>query len=170
MEISRQRLGNSLAECVFQRCRECSGRGRVRSFDLTAVAVLKAIREEISFIIDREIDMIVDVGTRKEIIMDLMNNRKQDLAEIEQLFGIKINLRIDESASLDTFYIERRRNKAKRHTAPLSSIDRTYYFSDEKNNVKKKYEKKINIAPAAELEPAQSAMTRVFQKIMKTFR
>ncbi len=170
MEISRQRLGNSLAECVFQRCRECSGRGRVRSFDLTAVAVLKAIREEISFIIDREIDMIVDVGTRKEIIMDLMNNRKKELAEIEELFGIKINLRIDESASLDTFYIERKRNKAKRHTSALSSIDRTYYFSDDKNNVKKKYEKKPNIAPAVELEPEQSAMTRVFQKIMKTFK
>lgn len=167
LEISRQRLGNSLAESVFQRCKECSGRGRVRSFELTAVAILKAIREEISFITDSDGDMIVDVGSRKDIIMELINDRKKELSEIEELFSIKINLRIDESASLDTFYIERRHNKAKRHTSAPSTIDRTYYFGDEQNNKKQKYNKKIDQVPAVEIMQRQSPMIGFFKDIIK---
>lgn len=167
MEISRQRLGNSLAECVFHRCRECNGRGRVRSFGLTAVAILKAIREEISLMNDNENEMIVDVGSRKEIIMDLMNDRKKELAEIEELFRVKINLRIDETASLDTFYIERRRNKIKNNMSALSTIDRTYYFSDEKKNRKKKYDKNKNEIPVVQAELEKSVIRRIFERIIR---
>ncbi len=169
MEISRQRLGNSLAECVFHRCRECNGKGRVRSFELTAVAILKAVREEISLITDRDSDMIIEVGSRKEIIMDLINDKKAELTEIEDLFQVKINLRIDETASLDTFYIERKRNKKKSNNTPLSTIDRTYYFSDEKKD-KKRYDKKHYEVPILQLELQKSAMRRTFESIIKKFK
>jgi hypothetical protein len=39
--------------------------------------------------------------------MEIINDRKQELCEIEELSNTKISLRIDESATLDTFFIER---------------------------------------------------------------
>jgi ribonuclease E len=167
MEISRQRLGNSLAECVFHKCRECNGRGRIRSFELTAVAVLKAIREEISLANDKA-GTVVDVGSRKEIIMDLINDKKKELADIEEEFSIKINLRIDESASLDTFYIERKTGKSKASQYALSTIDRTYYFSDEKKKSNKKGNgSKENGIPIVQIELQKSWLRKLYDKVKK---
>ena len=167
MEISRQRLGNSLSESIFQRCRECSGRGRVRSFGLTSIAILKAIREEIALIIDKEHDMVIDIGSRKDIVMELINEKKKELADIEELFNVKIHLRIDESATLDTFYIERRRNKTKKYISPPSTIDKTYYFSDEKKHLHKhKFDQVLTV----ENIKKESGIVKILKKITKQFR
>lgn len=170
MEISRQRIGNSLSECVFHKCRECNGRGRVRSFELTGVAILKAIREEISLMSNRDGEMVVEVGSRKEIIIDLMNDRKRELAAIEELFRIKINLKIDETASLDTFYIERKKNRSKNSSLAMSTIDKTYYFSDETKGNKKQKLKKQNEVPAVQIEIQKSAIRRSIERIIKKFK
>ena len=139
LEISRQRIGNSLYECVFHRCRECNGRGKVRSFELTAVAILKAICDEISLSQDQEFedDMVIEVSAKRDVIMEIINDRKQELCEIEELSNTKINLRIDESATLDTFFIERKKLKKYKisHTA-LSTIDKTHYIDQEKADLK----------------------------------
>ena len=101
--------------------------------------------------------------------MDLMNDRKKELAEIEELFKIKINLRIDEAASLDTFYIESKRNKTKNNALALSAIDRTYYFSDEKKKGKRN-NLEVNEVPAVNLELKKSPISKVFANIIKKFK
>ena len=168
MEISRQRLGNSLSECVFHKCKECSGRGRIRSFELTAIAVLKAIREEVS--LKEKDEVIIDIGSRKEIVMELTNNNKKELADIENDFKIKINLRIDDTASLDTFYIERRKYKSKDSPSALSTIDRTYYFSDEKRKIAKEHKRKEDEIPLMQLDLQKSSIRKAFESIIRKFR
>jgi ribonuclease E len=127
LEISRQRLGNSLYESVFHRCKECNGKGRVRSFDLTSLAILRAIEDEIEKIDlkDRE-DYVIEVGARKDVILHMINDRKKELYTLEE--EVKINLRLDESATLDTFFLEKKGGRrARQQVAALSSIDHTHY-------------------------------------------
>jgi ribonuclease E len=127
LEISRQRLGNSLTESVFHRCKECSGKGKVRSFDLTALAILRALWDEIEKIDPRNReDYSIEVGAKKEVIIQMINDRKRELYELEE--KVKINLRIDESAGLDTFYLEKKGGRrARQPVAALSTIDQTHY-------------------------------------------
>lgn len=171
LQISRQRLGNSLNECVFHRCRECNGKGRVRSFELTAIAILKAISEEIA--ISNETDASIEIGARKEIVTELINERKKELFDIEKMYGVKINLKIDELATLDTFFIERRRSRAKFYSSALSSIDKTYYFSDENANKKVQHKTHNSIEkkaiPILQSEMQKSFIRKFFERIFRKF-
>jgi thiamine biosynthesis protein ThiC len=103
------------------------------------VAILKAICDEISLSQDQEFedDMVIEVSAKRDVIMEIINDRKQELCEIEELSNTKINLRIDESATLDTFFIERKKLKKYKisHTA-LSTIDKTHYIDQEKADLK----------------------------------
>ena len=178
LEISRQRIGNSLYECVFHRCRECNGRGRIRSFELTAVAILKAVRNEISLDQEFEDDMVIEVSAKRDVIMEMINDRKQELCEIEAQSNIKINLRIDESATLDTFFIERKKLKKYKisHTA-LSTIDKTHYMDQgvmqlpSKNIVdipKQKFNKTKKVGIITEVRGHKiSLIKRIFTKLLK---
>lgn len=155
LEISRQRLGNSLYECVFHRCKECSGRGKVRSYELTAVAILKAVCEEIALAGDDEKNNImIEIGARREVVMEIINERKKELSEIEKLHNVKIVLKIDDLATLDTFFVERKKNRNNPIASnALSTIDRTYYFSDESKKKKSFMKHSFNEAKQSSDKP-----------------
>ncbi len=178
LEISRQRLGNSLNECVFHRCKECNGKGRVRAFELTSVAILKAICEEVFMMSEKDLedDIVIEVGARREVIMEIINNRKKELFQIEDNYDVKVKLKIDESATLDTFFIERKKLKRMNKVA-LSTIDKTHYIDNDrprkdiqhkKNLLKQKSNKVTNHITTEHVKiQKKSLIKRIFESFWK---
>ncbi|MBM3579268.1 MAG: Rne/Rng family ribonuclease, partial [Alphaproteobacteria bacterium] len=79
LEMSRQRLGASFFETITEPCRNCGGTGYVRSVEILAVSILRAIRHSCS---DRQAGVIY-VYTTGETIAYIMNFKKQEIATIE---------------------------------------------------------------------------------------
>lgn len=121
LEMSRQRLRQTLMESNTEICSHCNGKGRVRFVDATATVVLRAIESEMA---QSNVDEIYVSGSAP-LMFYLSNNKRTELLNLEKALGGKISLYEDESAGGDGFFIESKKaNKKKVEEKALSGIDR----------------------------------------------
>ncbi len=83
LEMTRERLGASLEETSTQLCPRCSGQGRIRDVPSTALSILRLSEEQA---LKRESSM-VRARVPLEVASFLLNEKRSDLAEIEQATG-----------------------------------------------------------------------------------
>ncbi|MBW1912886.1 MAG: Rne/Rng family ribonuclease [Deltaproteobacteria bacterium] len=88
MELSRQRLRPSIESKSYQTCDYCQGRGVVISVGAAAVSFMRRISMGVS-----KGDIVQVNGTLPTEVADYIQNRKRnDLASIENRFGVSISI------------------------------------------------------------------------------
>ncbi len=80
LEMTRERLGASLEETSTQLCPRCSGQGRIRDVPSTALSILRLSEEEAL----KRASTMVRARVPLEVASFLLNEKRSDLAEIEQ--------------------------------------------------------------------------------------
>jgi ribonuclease E len=95
LELSRQRLNPSLNEAQFEKCPHCKGNGTIRTVDSAAILVLRAIQEEAARSNVAELHLHI----ASPVAIYILNHKREMLAEIEAMYGIKILVRIDEECA-----------------------------------------------------------------------
>ena len=105
MEMSRQRLRPSLAETSFVTCPHCNGLGHVRSVESASIHVLRAVEEEGSKL--RAAAILVYAAPA--VVMYILNNKRDRLAEIEARYAMRVNFAGDETLLAPATRIERLR-------------------------------------------------------------
>ena len=103
LELSRQRLRPSLAETSFTTCPHCGGTGHVRTTEMAALAVLRAVEEEGS---KRRAAAIV-VHVAGAVALYVLNHKRTRLAEIEARYAMEVTFAADESLLPPQTRIER---------------------------------------------------------------
>lgn len=93
LEMSRQRLRPSLSETVTDLCPHCQGTGRIRSVESAALEVLRAIEIEAG----KKNGEDLNVYMASAVAIYILNNKRDQIAEIENRFGIRIFLEEDNS-------------------------------------------------------------------------
>jgi ribonuclease E len=93
MEMSRQRMSASLGETQFETCAHCDGTGRTRTSDAASILVLRDIEAE--GIKGRAAEVMVHVSGAVAIY--ILNNKRQNLADLEARYNFKIVIRVDET-------------------------------------------------------------------------
>jgi len=111
MELSRQRMNPALTESQYETCAHCAGVGKVRTADALSLMVLRALEEE--GVKSRAANVIVSV--RNEVALYLLNYKRRRLSTIEERYGFKVEIRVDEKMSGSDFRLEVSR--------PLSDVD-----------------------------------------------
>lgn len=106
LEMSRQRLGASFFETITEPCKHCSGTGYVRSAEILAVSVLRAIRHACS---DKQTG-VVYVYTNPEVIAYMMNFKKHDLIATEKNYQIHIFMHPSDEVGAAGFTIKKRKD------------------------------------------------------------
>ncbi len=91
LEMSRQRLRPSLAETMMLPCPHCEGTGHVRSAASLALAVLRAIEDEGA----KHIAGALTVHVAADVALFIVNNKRRELTEIEERFGLSIRFAAD---------------------------------------------------------------------------
>jgi ribonuclease E len=86
LEMSRQRLRNSVLESSTVPCAHCGGLGFLRSTASVSVHILHALEEALSR--DSKRDLIVH--TQPERALHLLNHKRSRLHELEERFGVRI--------------------------------------------------------------------------------
>ncbi|MBI1300748.1 MAG: Rne/Rng family ribonuclease [Alphaproteobacteria bacterium] len=102
MELSRQRLSPSLTEAQYEKCKNCSGIGLVRTDDAMSIIVLRAIEEE--GIRARAAQIIVEVSPR--VALYILNYKRKKLAQIEDQYDMQVLLRVDDSMPASDYRVE----------------------------------------------------------------
>jgi len=107
LEMSRQRLRASLASQAQQKCSHCRGAGWNRATELVALEVLRKIQAAI----------ITDTVSLAKIRLSpapalyLLNNKKAELAKLEQTHGARIYVLADGRLIPDEYELELERRK-----------------------------------------------------------
>ena len=103
LELSRQRLRPSLLEANFEKCPHCTGLGVIRSIESAALHTLRAIEEE--GIRRRSSEITVAVASR--VGMYILNAKRNELALIEQRYGLRVFIQTDDTLIVPESRIER---------------------------------------------------------------
>ncbi|NQW10209.1 MAG: ribonuclease E/G [Alphaproteobacteria bacterium] len=117
MELSRQRLRPSLAEASTQICPHCKGSGYIRSFDSTALHVLRVIEEE--GLRNRAAEIAVHVPAK--VALYILNRKRDRLAEIEARYGFTVLLEQDDTLVPPDHRLERRQPKTAEERAAFEA-------------------------------------------------
>ena len=118
MEMTRQRLQNTIYEANFTTCHACGGRGKMRAIPVTASTILRAIQVEIELG-----GLFIEVSGAAELILYILNTKRSELHDIEKKHGVIVRLLIDEKAGYDGFFIEHKDDPDGKASEALSTID-----------------------------------------------
>ncbi len=88
MEMSRQRLRTGVLEATTRSCPHCDGSGLVRTASSAGLAALRLIEDEAA----RGKGMAVTLYASQEASIYLLNQKRGDLAEIESLYGVRVEV------------------------------------------------------------------------------
>jgi len=106
LEMSRQRLGASFFETITEPCKNCGGTGYVRSVEILAVSILRAIRHACA---DKQAGVIYIYATA-ETIAYIMNFKKYDIISTEKNYNVHIFMQPTEENGSQGFSIKKRKN------------------------------------------------------------
>jgi ribonuclease E len=102
MEMSRQRLRTGILEASTHVCPMCEGTGMVRAVASAALAALRALEAEA--LRGRHSELSLRAG--EEVAVYLLNRKRIELAELEELYGVSIVTRPDDALIGPNFEID----------------------------------------------------------------
>ncbi|MDQ6998074.1 MAG: Rne/Rng family ribonuclease [Mariprofundus sp.] len=107
LEMSRQRLHPSVRESTTEGCPRCQGRGSIRTVDSMALQMLTRMEDWSER--GKRPTLIVQVPS--ETGEYLMNNKRANIARIEEAYDIQITLQIRPDLDIPHYRIERQWNE-----------------------------------------------------------
>src|SRR5947208_5808762 len=93
MEMSRQRLRTGVLEASTRPCPHCEGTGLVRTAASSGLSALRILEDEAT----RGRGERITLRAGKEAAVYVLNKKRAELADIEQRYGVVIDVMIDES-------------------------------------------------------------------------
>ena len=93
LEMSRQRIRASVLESTTQTCPHCGGTGHVRSESSVGLLVIRAIEE---FLL-KDSRHHITVRTPSSTAIYVLNNKRSNLVDLENRFGLDITVEADDS-------------------------------------------------------------------------
>ncbi len=86
MEMSRQRLRTGVLEASTRQCPHCEGTGLVRTASSAGLGALRMLEEEAA----RGRGSLITLRASQEAAFYVLNNKRRELDEIEQRYGVRI--------------------------------------------------------------------------------
>ena len=102
MEMSRQRLRTGVLEGSTTQCPHCQGTGLIRSVESVALAVLRALEDNL---MGRHAHNLV-ATTSIEAALYLLNEKRSYLRDIEQRYGVSIEIDADAQLQGSNFRVD----------------------------------------------------------------
>jgi ribonuclease E len=93
MEMSRQRLRTGVLEASTKPCPHCDGTGLMRTASSAGLSALRIVEDEAA----RGRGERITLRAGKEAAVYVLNKKRAELADIEQRYGVMIDVQIDES-------------------------------------------------------------------------
>lgn len=129
LEISRQRMHSSFMESNYVTCPFCKGQGVIRSAESSATLILRALEEEGI----RGTNNHFDVKLPSDVAVYMLNQKRRNLADLEEKYGIEIVISADLSIKhINDYRIEKSRT-ARARPEPIAATA-AYSVAEVANN------------------------------------
>ncbi len=121
LEMSRQRQRLGMIEVTTQECPHCHGTGRIRSDENLALSVLRQLEEEGTR--GRQQEMLLTAPV--DVVNFLINQKRGHVADIENRYGISIQIEADPALVSPNYTVERLKsaNTPQRRTGQVVSVN-----------------------------------------------
>src|SRR4051812_40725293 len=93
MEMSRQRLRTGVLEASTRPCAHCDGTGLMRTASSAGLSALRMLEEEAAR--GRGSRIVLRAG--REAAVYVLNRKRSEIAEVEERYGVEVEVLIDES-------------------------------------------------------------------------
>ncbi|WP_412058678.1 Rne/Rng family ribonuclease [Bartonella sp. DGB2] len=103
LEMSRQRIRASVLESTMQPCPRCAGAGHIRSDSSVALHVIRSIEDYLL----RHSNFNITVQTSVATALYVLNNKRRLLGELEDRFGVRIDLETSDNLGVQYFSIHK---------------------------------------------------------------
>lgn len=128
MEMSRQRIRTGVLESSSIPCPHCAGAGTVRSVPSIALQVLRMLEEALI----RNNSHNLNVRTRTEVALYILNQKRNHLRDLESRFGVEICVLVDDTLIGQTHYhLERGEPATGVARAPAMGVQLESFFADD---------------------------------------
>ena len=125
LELSRQRLRLSVSETTTDVCSFCGGVGRIQSFEVTSMQILREAEDNLVNNHQNEIS----ISIHSSMSAYFLNSKKQNIFDIENRHKVKIIFNIDNNLTISDYKIE-------------DSLDKKTFEINEETHHKDKVSKK----------------------------
>ena len=163
MELSRQRLGASFMERSSEVCPRCSGKGKIKSKEIVALSILRAIKYASN---DKQINVVV-VETTLDLCDYLLNFKRREINNIEKDYGIYVFVEVNEHMEDNNYTLKKRKGltpEEKRELEPQQKVGKVNLsFDDESYSVSNADMKKYKFDEEI-YEPNEKTPRRVNKK------
>ena len=99
LELSRQRLRLSVSETTTEVCNFCGGVGRIQSFEVTSMQILREVEDSLVNSHQNEISILI----HSNMLEYFLNNKKQNIFNIESRHDVKIIFNIDNNLTISEY-------------------------------------------------------------------
>jgi ribonuclease E len=131
MEMSRQRLRTGVLEASTKACPHCEGTGLMRTASSSGLSALRIIEDEAA----RGRGDRITLRAGREAAIYVLNKKRAELAEIEERYGVTVDIAIDEAFEGARMTVEssggRPQPKERVAIAPIVEDDEEDYLVEE---------------------------------------
>ncbi|WP_068316070.1 Rne/Rng family ribonuclease [Polycladidibacter hongkongensis] len=103
LEMSRQRMRTGVLESSSVVCPHCRGSGIVRSVESVALHILRSLEEQLL----RGVTHDLIIRTPSEVCLYILNQKRYNLMDLENRFGLSIAVMADDSVTEQHFALDR---------------------------------------------------------------
>jgi ribonuclease E len=155
MEMSRQRLRTGVLEASTKPCPHCEGSGLMRTASSAGLSALRMLEEEAAR--GRGSRIILRAG--REAAIYVLNRKRHEIAEVEERYGVIVEVLIDESfegakmsvESLGPPPVQRPRIE----TVSVPAVEEEEFLDEEEDEVEEEPEEEEEEAQQQERRPAR---------------
>ncbi|WP_395877214.1 ribonuclease E/G [Ehrlichia muris] len=138
MEISRQRVKQSILEANTVQCLHCKGVGRVRSLESSSGDILRDIR----YCANKNRNKLINISVAGQMIEYFFNNKRQHIAEIEEEFSVSVKLTVNQNtSSTSDFHISVENDDMLNQSKDVVNVFTVDYKTPEDNKLKEEIQK-----------------------------
>ncbi|MBW0144531.1 Rne/Rng family ribonuclease [Sphingomicrobium clamense] len=119
MEMSRQRLRTGMLEASTHACPHCDGTGLMRTASSSGLSALRMIEDEAA----RGKGNKIVLRAGREAAIFLLNKKRAELAEVEERYGVSVEVVIDESFEGAKMSVESQGPRPPKNARPKNQID-----------------------------------------------
>lgn len=101
-EMTRQRIRSNIREVLYQSCQCCSGAGLVKTIESLSLDIIRIIRYALNLKDVQRIEIYANVGA----VRYLQNQKRKELAKMEETSGKKILIKRYEGIENDTIKVK----------------------------------------------------------------
>ena len=130
LELSRQRLMSSVEESTGKTCSQCNGSGTTPTIPTLALNIIRQLEDSLN---SRKINGDVTIQSSVEVITYLLNEKRQNIIDMEVKHGIKITLLPNQYMEFPSFSINKQKGDKKSQHKSFQGISKPQINHNEIN-------------------------------------